>query len=339
MKAAVMHAPNKMIVEDVETPTPDPDQVLMAVKAVAICASDLHIFEEGHSSGTYPSGPLILGHEFSGEVAEVGSEVTAFAPGDRVACEPSWHCGECEMCQRGLTNLCRNVIFPSFPDRDGAMAQYITVPDFSLAKLPENVSFIEGALVEPLGVGLHAVRLADLVEGQDIAILGAGTIGIATLDIALAFGAGQAYVAEPREGRQAYPASLGAVVRDSAEDLEKLFEKQDSFPPVVFEASGGATAFAESLQITEAGGKAVIIGIPEPDEQVFSARVPRRKELTVQFCRRSRNTLEDCLQMVADGTVHASEYPVQTFSLDEASEAFAAAAAREGDMIRAVVEP
>ncbi|MFP3904597.1 MAG: zinc-dependent alcohol dehydrogenase, partial [Armatimonadota bacterium] len=174
MKAAVMHAPNEMIVEEVETPTPEPDQVLLAVKAVAICASDLHIFEEGHSSGTYPSGPLILGHEFAGEVAAIGSRVTGFQPGDRVACEPSWHCGECEMCQRGLTNLCRNVIFPSFPDRDGAMAEYIAVPEFSLAKLPENVGFIEGALVEPLGVGLHAVRLADLTEGQEIAILGAG---------------------------------------------------------------------------------------------------------------------------------------------------------------------
>lgn len=338
MKAAVMHAPNEMVVEEVLTPEPEPDQVLLAVKAVAICASDLHIFEEGHSSGTYPSGPLILGHEFSGEVAEVGSEVTDFQPGDLVACEPSWHCGECDMCKRGLVNLCRNVVFPSFPDRDGAMAEYIAVPDFSLSRLPEGVGFIEGGLVEPLGVALHAVRLADMVEGQDFAVLGAGTIGVATLDIALAFGAGQAYVAEPLEGRQAFPASLGAVVRDSAEDLQDLFES-DHYPPTVFEASGGETAFAESLSITDAAGKAVIIGIPEPDEQHFSARVPRRKELTVQFCRRSRNTVEDCLQMVADGSVHASDYPVDIFDLDDAPEAFEVASAREGDMIRAVVMP
>jgi L-iditol 2-dehydrogenase len=242
------------------------------------------------------------------------------------------------MCNRGLVNLCRNVIFPSFPDRDGAMAEYIAVPEFSLSHMPEGVGYIEGALVEPLGVALHAVRLAKLVEGEPFAILGAGTIGVATLDIALAFGAGDAYMAEPLKGRQDFPASMGAVVRDSALDLQEIFER-DGYPPTVFEASGGETAFAESLSITDAAGKAVIIGIPEPDEQLFSARVPRRKELTVQFCRRSRDTVEDCLQLVADGRVHASDYPVETFDLDDAAEAFEVASAREGDTIRAVVTP
>ena len=208
MKAAFMFAPGDMRVIETETPVPGPGEVLLAVRAVAICASDIHIFEDGHSSGTYPSGPLILGHEFSGDVAAIGPEVTGFSIGDRVACEPSWHCDSCDMCHHGLTNLCRNVIFPSFPDNPGAMAEYIAVPASSLCKLPDSVSYRAGALVEPLGVGLHAVRLSGLQPGQDVAVLGAGAIGVATVDCCRAFGAGRIYVAEPLPGRREFPAEL-----------------------------------------------------------------------------------------------------------------------------------
>ncbi len=339
MKAAFMFAPDDLRVIETDTAVPGPGEVLLGVRAVAICASDIHIFENGHSSGTYPSGPLILGHEFSGDVAAIGPQVSGFAIGDRVACEPSWHCGICDMCRAGLTNLCRNVIFPSFPDNPGAMAEYIAVPASSLCKLPDNVSYQAGALTEPLGVALHAVRLAGLQEGQDVAVLGAGAIGVATLDCCKAFGAGRIYVAEPLPGRHAFPAELGAQVYASAGDLQKLFEGHDSHPSIVFEASGGPTAFAETMPLVRAGGTAIIIGIPEPDEQVFAAHVPRRKELTVQFSRRSRDTLDDCVSMVAEGKVHVADYPTRQFPLDRAPEAMQAAIAREGDMIRAIVTP
>ncbi len=339
MRAAFMFAPDEMRVIETDAPTPGPGQVLLAVRAVAICASDIHIFHDGHSSGVYPSGPLILGHEFSGDVAQLGPEVSGFAVGDRVACEPSWHCGHCDMCRQGLTNLCRNVIFPSFPDTNGAMAEYIAVPASSLCKLPDNVSYKAGALVEPLGVGLHAVRLSGLAEGDDVAILGAGAIGVAVLDMCKLFGAGTIYVAEPLPGRQTFPAELGAEVRNSAAELQEIFEADNSQPRVAFEASGGPTAFAETMPLVRPAGTAVIVGIPEPNEQVFSARVPRRKELIVQFCRRSRNTLEDCVAMVAEGKVRAEEYPVREFPLEEAPQAMQAAMDKEGDMIRAIVTP
>ncbi len=328
-----------MRVIETETPRPGSGEVLLAVRAVAICASDIHIFHDGHSSGTYPSGPLILGHEFSADVAELGPDVSGLCVGDRVACEPSWHCGKCDMCRRGLTNLCRHVIFPSFPDNPGAMAEYIAAPAWSLCELPGNVSYNAGALVEPLGVGLHAVRLSGLQEGEDVAILGAGAIGVATLDVCRLFGARNIFVAEPLPGRQAYPAKLGAEVRGSAAELEELFEADNSHPPVVFEASGGPTAFAECLPLVAPGGRALILGIPEPDEQCYSARVPRRKELTVQFCRRSRNTLEECVALVAEGKLHAEEYPVREFPLEEAPQAMQAAMDKQDDIMRAIVKP
>ncbi len=339
MKAAFMTAVDQMEVREVAIPNPGPGYVLVRVRAVAICASDVHIFHDGHSSGTYPSGPLILGHEFSGEIAQLGDGVTGVDVGDRVACEPSWHCGNCDMCLGGMQNLCRNVIFPSFPDVHGAMAEYIAVPAFSLCRLPDGMSFNAGALAEPLGVGLHAVRLSGLEPGQDVAILGAGAIGVSILDVSVDFGAGRTFVADPMVDRHAFPEALGATVRSSAAELEELFDADASHPPIVFEASGGPTAFAECLPLVRPGGCAAIVGIPEPDEQCFSARVPRRKEIRVQFCRRSRDTLEECVRLVAEGRLHAEQYPVREFSLDDAPQAMAAAMNYDGDMIRAIVRP
>jgi L-iditol 2-dehydrogenase len=338
MKAARMFGVRDVRVVESPVPELEPAEVLMRVRAVAICASDLHMYEEGHSSGVYPSGQIILGHEFSGEVAALGEGVTDWAIGDRVACEPSWHCSECDMCRLGLTNLCRNIIFPSYPDRDGALAEFINVPAFSLAKLPENVDFIGGALAEPLGVALHAVRRSDLKPGMKVAILGAGAIGLSILQMCRAFGAGEILVAEPREGRRPAAERLGAKVAADAEGLKAYFGKEDE-PDLVFEAAGGDTTFKDALDLVKPEGRVMVLGIPSLDDQSYSARIPRRKETTVMFCRRSRETLHECLAMIADGRLDVKAFPVKEYSLDEVSQALEDSCTREGDVVRAIVRP
>lgn len=338
MRAARMFGVHEVRVVESPVPLLEPGEVLLRVRACAICASDLHMYEEGHSSGVYPSGAIILGHEFSGEVAELGEGVEDWNVGDRVACEPSWHCSHCDMCQRGLTNLCRNIIFPSYPDRDGALADFINVPAFSLAKLPANVDFIGGALAEPLGVALHAVRRSELQPGMKVAILGAGAIGLSILQMCKAFGASEILVAEPRAGRRAAPARLGAKVTAAAAELKQFFGKEDE-PDIIFEAAGGDVSFRESLELVRPEGRVMVLGIPSLDEQQYSARVPRRKETTVMFCRRSRDTLHECLRMIADGRLDTAAYPVKEYSLEEAQEALEASGRREGDMVRAIVCP
>lgn len=338
MKCARMFAVRDVRVVESPTPEPGPGEVLLRVKACAICASDLHMYDEGHSSGVYPSGPIILGHEFSGEVAALGGGVTEVAVGDAVACEPSWHCSDCDMCRLGYTNLCRHIIFPSYPDRDGAMAEYIVVPAFSLAKLPAGLDFVAGALAEPLGVALHAVRLSGLQPGMKVAILGAGAIGLSILQVAKSLGAGELLVAEPQVARQAAPARLGATVRGSAAGLLELCDTGQE-ADIVFEAAGGECSFAESLDLARPEGKVMVVGIPTPDLQQYSAKVPRRKELTVVFCRRSRNTLHDCLAMLADGRLNAKAFPVREYSLDDAPVALEDAMRRDSDMVRAIIVP
>lgn len=338
MKAARMFGVRDVRVVESPEPALAPGEVLLRVRACAICASDLHMYEEGHSSGVYPSGPIILGHEFAGEVARLGEGVSGWSVGDRVACEPSWHCSECDMCQRGLTNLCRNIIFPSYPDRDGALAEFINVPAFSLAKLPEGVDFIGGALAEPLGVALHAVRRSELQPGMKVAILGAGAIGLSILQMCKALGAGEILVAEPLEGRRAAPERMGAKVAATAADLHRFFGSEDE-PDLVFEAAGGDHTFREALDLVRPEGRVMVLGIPSLDDQQYSARVPRRKETTVMFCRRSRDTLHECLEMIADGRLDVAAFPVKVYSLDEAAEALEASGRREGEMVRAIVCP
>jgi L-iditol 2-dehydrogenase len=338
MQAARMFGVKDVRVVECPDPVPQAGEVLLAVKACAICASDLHLYEEGHSSGAYPSGPIILGHEFAGEVVGWGDGVSGWAVGDRVACEPSWHCGQCDMCQRGLSNLCRHVVFPSYPDRDGAMAEYIAVPAFSLVKLPDAVDYVGGALAEPLGVALHAVRLAELRPEQRVAIIGVGAIGLCVLAMARAWGVGDLWVVEPLAGRRATAERLGArgfaTVGEMLPHLPAGAEAE-----VVFECAGGPHTFADSLDLARPDGKAMIIGIPTPDEQQFSARIPRRKELLVRFCRRSRETLPECIEMLADGRIASTDFPVRKYPLAEAPRAIEDARARSDEVVRAIICP
>lgn len=178
----------------------------MRVRAVSICPSDWRLYADGHASGVVPDHPMIQGHEFSGEVAALGAGVTDLPVGTPVAVEPTWACGECDLCHEGLPNLCRHVVFPSFPQRDGALAEYIACPANAVQPLPPGTSFAVGALIEPLGVGLHAVRLAQLQPTASLVFLGAGAIGMCTLLVALAQGSREVTVVEPLAGRQEWPA-------------------------------------------------------------------------------------------------------------------------------------
>lgn len=336
MRAARLHARQDVHIEQLPDPQAGPGQVLVRVRAVAICPSDWRLWESGDAGDAPLQAPIIQGHEFSGDVVALGEGVDAGLLGARVAVEPSWHCGRCDLCRRGLFNICRHVIFPSFPPRDGALAELIACPAVNVCRLPESLSYEEGALVEPLGVSVHALRLAPPAAGEPVLILGAGVIGLCVLQLARLRGCGEVTVVEPVGGRRELAARFGAqrVVASHQDLLRERFEA-----PVVYECSGFSGAVRQSLELASPGGKAVVVGIPHPERVEFDANLPRRKELTMLFTRRSRDSLPEAIELVASGQVNLRALPVRRFSLEQTAAAIAATGERPGDMLRAIVLP
>jgi len=338
MRAARLHAAHDVRIEEVPTPSPGPGEVLVRVRAVAICPSDWRLWDAGDAGGAPLQAPIIQGHEFAGEVAKLGEGVEGFCVGDRVAVEPSWHCGQCDQCAKGRFNICRNVRFPSFPPENGALAEFIACPAVNVCKLPEGLDFTGGALAEPVGVALHAVRLAGLHPQERVAVLGGGVIGLTVLQLALREGCQKVTVVEPVAGRRELIERFSggrAQVCDSATTLAA----EDFEADVVFECAGFSGAVAQALPLASPGGRVVVVGIPHPERVEFEANVPRRRELTIVFVRRSRNTLEEALQLIASGALHVRDIPVRRFPLERTEEAIVLTGERPGDVLRAVVEP
>ena len=194
IQAGVMYGVDDIRVEEVDFPQMKPGDVLIKIKAVGICGSDVHYYKHGRIGSYVVAKPLILGHECAGEIVEVASDVKGFQPGDRVAVEPGYTCRKCVYCKTGRYNLCPDVTFMATPPIDGAFVEYVAWPADFVYRLPENLTFAHGALMEPLAVGMHAVRRSRLKPGEPIVILGAGTIGLVTILAAKAAGAGEIIV-------------------------------------------------------------------------------------------------------------------------------------------------
>lgn len=197
MKAAVMTGPLKMEWEERDIPIPSPGELLIKLEYVGVCGSDLHFYSDGRLANWVPDGPLVLGHEPGGVVVEVGPGVEGFAVGDRVALEPGVPCGHCEDCLKGHYNLCQHVKFMAIPgERDGVFSEYCTHAASMTFHLPDNVSTMEGALMEPLAVGMHACELSNAKIGQSAVVLGCGCIGLVTIMSLHARGITEIYAAD-----------------------------------------------------------------------------------------------------------------------------------------------
>lgn len=197
MKAAVMTGPLKMEWEERDIPIPSPGELLIKLEYVGVCGSDLHFYSDGRLANWVPDGPLVLGHEPGGVVVEVGPGVEGFAVGDRVALEPGVPCGHCEDCLKGHYNLCQHVKFMAIPgERDGVFSEYCTHAASMTFHLPDNVSTMEGALMEPLAVGMHACELSNAKIGQSAVVLGCGCIGLVIIMSLHARGITEIYAAD-----------------------------------------------------------------------------------------------------------------------------------------------
>ncbi len=261
MKAAVWHGGKDIRIEEVPKPKIGTDEVLVKVKAAGICGSELHAFE-GTSQRRTP--PLVMGHEFAGEVAEVGKDVKNIKLGERVTVDPLKRCGVCAPCVRGQGNVCRNVKLFGL-HVSGAFAEYVAVPALNCYVLPDHVSFEEGAMTEPLSVGLRAVNNTDVKLGDTVVVIGAGIIGLSILQAAKAAGAGRLVVTDVVDYRLDFAKTLGAdvAVNSKTEDAaKKIMELTDgSGADTVFEAVGLEATVQQGLDMLAIGGKLTIVGM------------------------------------------------------------------------------
>lgn len=314
MQAAVWHGRRDIRVESVPLPDhPQQGWVQIKVHWCGICGSDLHEYVAGPvfipTDEPHPltgiSGQCILGHEFSGEITALGDGVTGFSLGDRVTADACQHCGECDYCKRGQYNLCQTLAFTGLMN-NGAFAEYVNVPADLLYALPEGFPTEAGALIEPLAVGMHAVKKAGDLLGKTVVVLGAGTIGLCTIICARAAGASRVIALEMSEARKAKALEVGAheVIdpskTDAIEQTQKLTRGYGA--DIAFECIGHKDTAKLSLDLIRKGGKAVLVGVfEEPSAFNFFEIVATEKQVIGSLA--YNGEFADVIAMINDGRI------------------------------------
>ncbi len=347
MWAARLHGPEDLRLDRVEHPgEPGPAEVLLRVRSTGICGSDLHSYLDARIGDTPVTSPLVLGHEFSAVVSAVGSGALdglnqPLKVGARVAVDPAQPCGHCELCEQGHPNLCPEVAFCGCHPYGGSLCEWMLMPARCCFPLPDRVTDEQGALLEPLGVALHAVDLAHLRVGQSVAILGAGPIGLLLLQLALRAGADRVFMADRLPWRLAQAKKLGGIPLRIPEgqrvaEVHQLTGRRGV--DVIFEAAWGEDTVAEAAEMARAGGRLVLVGIPSGDGCELKASTARRKGLSVVFSRRMKHVYPRCIRLAESGAVDLGALVSHRFSLRQASGAFAMNAAYRERVLKAVIK-
>ena len=314
MRAMYLESPRVIVEKHISRPTPQADEVLVKIKSVGVCGSDIEYYEHGKIGDFVVKKPLILGHEASGQVVEVGENVTSLKVGDRVALEPGVPCRKCEFCKTGRYNLCPDVQFMATPPVDGAFREYVAHPADFAFKVPEGVSYEEAALVEPLSVGIHAVERAQLKLGDQILIFGAGPIGLLTLQVALVKGVSRAVVLDINDARLKKAKELGADAAINARESNLVADLEDSFD-VIFEAAGAPATISQALRLVKRGGTIVLIGHSSANEDKLDRNLIITKELNILGTYRYKNTYSKALRLMQKGHFRIASLIGKTFSL------------------------
>jgi L-iditol 2-dehydrogenase len=336
MKAIRLHDIHDLRVHEEDLPTTDEKfDTLLKVTSVGVCGSDLHWFEEGGIGDAKLKRPLVLGHEFAA-VVESGP-----LKGRRVAVDPAIPCGHCELCLAGHSNLCEQTRFSGHGNIDGALREYMPWPSENLHLLPDSVSDDDGALLEPLGVAIHAVDLGHIKTGMSVGVFGVGAIGLLTQQVARAAGATDIFATDRRRHRLDASEELGAhhtYLADDAfsESQAILADTNKRGLDVAFECAGDNAAVESAFNAVKPGGAVVLVGIPSDDRTAFTASVARRKGLTIKMSRRMKPVYPRAIALVQRGMVNVRALVSARFKLAEAQAAFENAQKREG--LKVVIE-
>jgi len=347
MMAARLHGACDLRVERIPVPgPPGRGQVLLRVKATGVCGSDLHSYLDARIGDTPVTSPLILGHEFSGVVESSGPDsidghFNPLAPGTPVAVDPAQPCGRCELCEQGHPNLCRRMHFcGNFPD-GGSLCEWMHMPARSCFPLPSGLDYVQGALLEPLGVALHAVDLARIRVGSSAAILGAGPIGLLILQIARLAGADPIFISDPLSWRLQVAERLGGIpiLAQQADPVSAVLKATGGLGvDIGIEAAWGDQSIAQAAEMVRLGGRLVLVGIPSDDRLCLKHSTARRKGLTIRMSRRMRLVYPRAIRLAEQGRVDLTGLVSHRFPLSSAPPAFALNAEYDDHVVKVLIE-
>ena len=340
-KTFYMTGIEKLEVGEAPMPQVGPDDVMIKIRSVGVCGSDLHYYRSGSIGDFKVEFPFVLGHEAAGVIEAVGENVKTLKRGDRVCMEPGVPCMKCEECLTGHYNLCKDVKFWATPPYDGVLSEYVSHPAAFTFKIPDNMSFTEGALVEPLAIGLHACNQGGVKLGQTVVIMGAGCIGLVTLLAAKAYGATKIIVGDVLDKRLDKARELGAIAfntkeTDFAQEVMKLTDGRGA--DVCIDCAGFSATVDACLTVAKPAGTVIIVGLGEDRVNGFNTGIMSTKELTVKSIFRYRNLYPTAINAIADGRINVGAIVSHRFKFDDTIEAFATCTKDIRNVVKGVIE-
>lgn len=348
MTAARLYGPRDLRIDQVPHPgTPGPDQVLLRVTAVGICGSDLHTYQDARIGDTPLEAPLTLGHEFAGVVAELGSgecldgEFNPLQIGTRVAVDPAQPCGRCEMCEMGDPNLCRRLHFCGLYPDPGSLSQWMLVPAHTCFPVPDSIDDPAAALLEPLGVAIHATDLAKVRVANSVVIMGAGPIGLNLLQTLRVSGAQPIYVVDQFPWRLTVAEELGGIpinYRDQDPIAAIRQATQGRGVDIAIEAAWADHSIQWCAEMARLGGRLVLVGIPGNNRFEMNHATARRKGLTIYMSRRMKHVYPRAIRLVESGAINVNALISHRFPLEQTPAAFALNDAYQDHVVKVIID-
>jgi L-iditol 2-dehydrogenase len=342
MKAATLAAKGRFDIHEVPVPKIQNDtDVLVRIKTVGVCGSDIHYYTTGRIGSQVVQYPFVVGHESAGIVEQVGRKVKAVKVGQRVAIDPAVSCGKCDQCKAGREHTCRHLRFMGAPGQmEGSMQEYVVIRGRNCFPLKTQMTFDQGALSEPLAIAVYSVERSALSRKSNVAILGVGPIGMSVFHVLRTKGVGRVYVTDKIAERLAFAGRLKPAWVGNPErvDIVKEIEDQDPLQlDSVYECSGSPEAIAQGVQLLKPGGQLVIVGIPEVDDISLPIHELRRKEISIINIRRQVHCTSKAIDLLAKRKIKMDSLVTHHFPLEETQRAFDLVSTRKDGVMKAII--
>ena len=315
--------------------------VLVRIKAVGVCGSDVHYYTTGRIGSQVVQFPFIIGHETAGIVEAIGGGVTRVVPGQKIAIDPAVSCGDCDQCKAGREHTCRTLRFMGAPGQmEGCMREFVVIDERCCFPIPQTMTFEQAAIAEPLSIGIYSVERSPLSAGSNVAVLGAGPIGVSVLTTLRSKEVGRIYVTDKTIERLAFSAKFNPEWSgnpDSSNVPAEISRREPLLLDIVYECSGDPAASRQAVELLKPGGSLVIVGITETDDLSLPIHDLRRKEITILNIRRQCRCTQKAIDMIAARCVIADRMITHRFRIDETTRAFDLVANRLDGVMKAMI--